>query len=124
MNAPCHSGAVRGDKDRSLCQLIHDAQNHLNAVKGLGLLLGNSSTHPRALMYRDCLQSVSDNGVGTHTCASGSATPVTQKSGHGLAICHRLANELGATFELSDAVPTGLTARIDVTLEHDKGMSS
>ena len=235
MNAPCHSGAVSGDKDRSLCQLIHDAQNHLNAVKGLGLILGNSSTHSSAPMYRDCLESearqladllegirthlsgqdekllqpecfdpiehlqliahanqplaeragiqlvlsapqemprvkgkpclikrmltnllanaiqhsratlihltvaaqptdcgtglrlsycVSDNGIGTRACASGRAAPVTQKSGHGLAICHRLASELGATFELSDAHPTGLAARIDVTLEHDKGMSS
>lgn len=235
MNAPCHGGSVPGDKDRSLCQLIHDARNHLNAVKGLGLILGDSSTHPSALMYRDCLQSeahhlaellecirtnlsgqdevlpqsewfdpvehlkliahanqplaervgiqlvlgapaemsrvkgkpcllkrmltnllsnaiqhsqatlihltvsgaasacgtgvrlsyrVSDNGVGTNTCASSSATPVTKKNGHGLAICHRLAGELGATFELSDAVPSGLTARIDVTLERDKGTSS
>src|SRR5882672_7885854 len=57
MNAPCHSGAVSGDKDRSLCQLIHDAQKHLNAVKGLGLILGDSSTHSRAPMYRDCLES-------------------------------------------------------------------
>jgi len=235
MDAPCHSGAVPGDKDRSLCQLIHDARNHLNALKGLGLILANSSTHPSASIYQDCLQSevhqladllefiranlsgqeeiflqpecfdpiehlkliahanqplaeragiqlvlsapaqmprvkgkpcvlkrmltnlvsnaiqhsqatlvhltvsgkpsacgtglhlsygVSDNGVGTNTCASSAATPVTQKNGHGLAICHRLANELGATFELSDAHPTGLTARIEVTLEHVAGMPS
>jgi hypothetical protein len=112
MNAPCHSGAAWGDKYRSLCQLIHDAQNHLNAVKGLGLILGDSSTHFRASVYRDCLESEARQladlleGIRTHL------------SGQDEKLLH------GATFELSDAHPTGLTARIVVPLEHDKGVSS
>lgn len=132
--------------ERAGMQLVLSAPQEMPRVKGkpcllkrmLANLLSNAVRHSKATLIHLTVAAepsacgtgsrlsyrVSDNGVGTRMGGSGSATPVTQKNGHGLAICHRLANELGATFELSDAFPTGLTASIDVTLEHDRGMSS
>ena len=118
MNAPCHSGAVSGDKDRSLCQLIHDARNQLSAVKGLGLILGDSSTHPSAPMYRDCLQSEA------HQLADLLESIRANLSGQDEILLQSEWFDPIEHLKLIAHANQPLAESVDVTLEHDKGTSS